>query len=500
MARQALPPGTTQRRIFFGLIDADGWPAAFWQALFWFLLIIFMLGYLPDRAYYFTVEPAITLGVNVISPINLCDGSNGPLPCPPPRGAVIPWQPSPANLALPAPRSQAGTFQSGTLLYVAGGLIDGKATDSVVVTTTTSDGNFSAWQAAPSLPAPRTDFAVTSFNGTPFIIGGLDASGQPTNTVIQGLFQAGSLTGWKVNDALALPVAMSGASAVATGTGMWLIGGRTASGPVNTVYRSLLDNTVKPAALHPFVVQPTLAVRDGNGDPAPRFHAIALTTGSQIFLIGGEGAQGVTNQVYLLTLDAVGEPSVNGQGQVIGWGQSVGATALPSPRTQASGFVANGALYVPGGFGPDGQPTATFYWTVPDATTGAIAQWNLLDETNLPQPLAASSSAVAGSFALLIGGQGPTGAQAGSYRANLAPAAPFFQLGILGATIPGLSVKGGVGAQLGYVMAGIVGGTNFILLIAFAVLYSRPESSKRLLERLTRGRYRAPPRDEYFPD
>jgi len=55
MAQQALPPGTTQRRSFFGLLDADGWPAAFWKALFWFILILFMLGYLPDRAYYFTV-------------------------------------------------------------------------------------------------------------------------------------------------------------------------------------------------------------------------------------------------------------------------------------------------------------------------------------------------------------------------------------------------------------------------------------------------------------
>ena len=107
---------------------------------------------------------------------------------------------------------------------------------------------------------------------------------------------------------------------------------------------------------------------------------------------------------------------------------------------------------------------------------------------------------MAGSFALIIGGQGDTAAQAGSYRANLAPAAPFFRLGLIGATIPGLSVKGGVGAQLGYVMAGIVGGTNFILLIAVGVLYTRPEASRRLLERLSRGRYRAPRGDEYFGD
>ena len=84
----------------------------------------------------------------------------------------------------------------------------------------------------------------------------------------------------------------------------------------------------------------------------------------------------------------------------------MGASSLPAPRTQFAGFVANGALYVPGGFGVDGKPTSTVYWTVPDATTGQISQWNHLDQTDLAQPVAEASSAVAGSFALIIGGQG----------------------------------------------------------------------------------------------
>ncbi len=500
MAQQALPPGTTQRRSFFGLLDADGWPAAFWKALFWFILILFMLGYLPDRAYYFTVEPALDIGENVLSPINFCDGSNESLPCPAPRGAMIPWQASPTSLALPAPRTQAGTFQSGTQLYVVGGLVAGKATDSVLVTTTTSDGNFGAWQDGPALPAPRTDFAIASFNGTPYVIGGLDADGKPTSTVYVGDIQGGDLAGWKASDSLALPTPLSGAAAVATGTGLWLVGGKTPNGLSATVYRAVLDSTVKPAVLRAFTEQPALVLRDGSGNAAPRQHAAALSTGSQIFLIGGEDPQGVSDQIFLLTLNAIGEPSVDSQGRVIGWGQSVGASSLPAPRTEFAGFVANGALYVPGGFGVDGKPTSTVYWTVPAATTGQIDQWNHLDQTDLPQPVAQASGAVAGSFALLIGGQGTTNAQAGAYRASLAPAAPFFRLGLIGMTIPGLSVKGGVGAQLGYVMAGIVGGTNFILLIAVGVLYTRPEASRRLLERLSRGRYRAPRGDEYFGD
>ena len=54
MAQQALHPGTTQTRgrAFFGLLDANGWGWASLKAAFWFILLIFMLGYVPDRAYY----------------------------------------------------------------------------------------------------------------------------------------------------------------------------------------------------------------------------------------------------------------------------------------------------------------------------------------------------------------------------------------------------------------------------------------------------------------
>ena len=219
MAQQALPPGTAQRRTFFGLLDADGWPAAFWKALFWFILILFMLGYLPDRAYYFTVEPALDIGENVFSPINFCDGSNESLPCPAPRGAMIPWQASPADPGPPRTADPGRHVPVGHAAVRRRRYRGGKATDSVLVTNTTSDGNFAAWQNGPALPAPRTDFAIASFNGTPYVIGGLDADGKPTSTVFVGDIESGNLAGWKADDSLALPTPLSGAAAVATGTG-----------------------------------------------------------------------------------------------------------------------------------------------------------------------------------------------------------------------------------------------------------------------------------------
>ena len=63
MAQTTLPAPRPQvaprRRAFFGLFDADGWGWASAKAIFWFVTIIMLLGYLPDRAYYFTVQRTV---------------------------------------------------------------------------------------------------------------------------------------------------------------------------------------------------------------------------------------------------------------------------------------------------------------------------------------------------------------------------------------------------------------------------------------------------------
>ena len=93
MAQQALGTGMTvpRRRVLFGLLDADGWGWASAKAFVWLVIIIFILGYLPDRAYYLTVGRTVDLGLLSWSPINLCPASNETLPCPAPVGALVPF-------------------------------------------------------------------------------------------------------------------------------------------------------------------------------------------------------------------------------------------------------------------------------------------------------------------------------------------------------------------------------------------------------------------------
>jgi hypothetical protein len=499
VAQRALPPGSYRRRSVFGLFDADGWTLATLKSLFWFAVILFLLGYLPDRAYYFTVLPAIDVGANFVSPVNFCPGSNKTLACPAPAGAVVPWESSPSEIAMPAGRSNARAFASGTNLYVIGGTVGGAASAEVLVSQASVTGNFGRWTQAPPLPQPRSGAAVASLGGVPHVIGGLDASGKPTDTVFAGELKEGALTGWTELPDLKLPKPLSGASAVGTATGFWLFGGKTAEGPTAAVLRSVLDGATPPK-LGAWEEVANLPL------PEPRAGATALLAGEFVYIVGGEGPGGPATELFRLQLDTEGEPTspktATGEaGPPPAWAITRGAAAgqsLPEPRLDAAAWASSGVIYVAGGRDAAGEPTRTLYWAVPRTATGDIPEWRHRDDTDLPEARAGAAPVVVGSFAFVIGGDGPNGATTGAYRANQAPAPPFFRLGLLGATLPALGIKGEIGQQLGYINAFGLGLTNFTILVLVGVAFSHRRETQRIIERVSRGRYRAPREDEYF--
>ncbi|MEJ7697098.1 MAG: kelch repeat-containing protein [Candidatus Limnocylindrales bacterium] len=200
MAQQALGTGmiVPRKRAMFGLLDADGWAWAGIKAFIWLILIILLLGYIPDRAYYLTVNRTVDLGVLAWSPINLCPPGNESLPCPAPVGAVVPWHPSPEQLALPKARTDGNVVQVGKkLLYIGGS--DGKAAQtSVFVAEVVPTGNFDRWADGPALPEPRSDASVVVVAGVIYVIGGYDAEGKPTDTAfsLKVDAQTGALEDW----------------------------------------------------------------------------------------------------------------------------------------------------------------------------------------------------------------------------------------------------------------------------------------------------------------
>ncbi|HEY7600359.1 MAG TPA: hypothetical protein VH741_10575 [Candidatus Limnocylindrales bacterium] len=493
MALRALPPGAVRKRTAFGLFDADGWTWATIKATFWFLLIIFMLGYLPDRAYYFTVQPTLDLGYNVISPINWCSERNDGLPCPAPAGAITPWAPSPAELSLPAPRTGGAAFAAAENLYLAGGRTADGVTASVLANVVNEQGNINAWSEGAALDQPRADGVAVVASGTPFYIGGVDGSGAPSTSVLRGVLTEGALSGWEAVEELALPVAVTDAMAVATTRGLYLFGGRVDGTPSQQVWLAEANEQGDLAAWSELT---ELRL------PEARANGTAAMVGNFVYLLGGEGADGAaTNSVFFLALDNDGVPVVDDQtGRPQGWGVSVGqaaAFALPEARARHMSVVNSGAIYVIGGVGADGALAATTYWAVPSTVDGTIPAWNRLDVSDLPEGRADSGAVAAASHVFLIGGETVGGGSTASIeRANLAPALPFFRLGLFGVTVPALGIPGEIGQQLGYLAAGGVALGNLVILILIGVAFSHQAGTLRLIERLSRGRFRAPREEE----
>jgi hypothetical protein len=491
MAR-ALPAGRTRHgRPLFGLVDGDGWAWASIKAFIWLLVIIMVLGYIPDRAYYFVVSRTIDLGIIGWSPVNLCPPENtSAMPCPVPAGATLPWQGSPDGAALPAARFSGNALQLGSNLVYAGGS-DANGAVSTTYTTKVDKGSFGPWAEGPALPEARTGAAVATLNGTGYLAGGTGPDGKPTTTLwTLGLDpDTSELKTWTTvctvaattdkpcadDKVLSLPEARTGAALVAVSDGLLLIGGAGADGkPTATVWKSTLDST---GNLGMFAEQPGLpyAVTDAAG----------ILEGTFVFVYGGTSDSGPVGRVMRAGYGNVTTPAASGaaaspaasaapeQG-ITQWATSDAAN-LPVARTGGAGFSANGAMYYVGG--SDGTAAhGDMYWALPDAAGNLPGGWHHLDAMDLPGGLVNAAPIVSGSTVILIGGQSDAGALTSSTRASLAPQEPFFRLGLVGATIPGLQIGGEIGQQLGYLAAAGVGTGNFVILVIVAWAFNhRPQ-------------------------
>jgi hypothetical protein len=481
MAQQALGAGMSvpRRRAALGLLDADGWAWASVKAFVWLIIIIFLLGYLPDRAYYLTVGRTVELGLLAWSPINLCPPTNETLPCPAPVGALVPWHPSPPELALPAGRTDGAILQVGTKILYIGGSDGTTAQKTVYVARTAGSGNFDTWAEGPALPEPRADPSVAYVAGRIYLIGGTDDTGAPTNTVY--VLTPDSVTGelgdWKAApDTLTLPEARSGTAAAVTTDGLLLIGGRNADGPVSTTWKSLLD---PKGALGKWNAEQQLLV--------PQADATAVVVGDYVWLYGGSDANGPVGAVQRGSFGkpaAAGLPANPDAGKVIGWGINDSAN-LPVARTNAAGWGSYGAIYLAGGDDGSG-PKSEVYWAIP-TSTGDLREWKHLDVSDLPAPgIEGAAAVVTGPNAIMVGGATVGGVLASSARANTAPQSPFFQLGLVGATVPGLKIDGEVGQQLGYLNAAGVGTVDFIILLLVGWAFAHKPQARAIVGRVLR--------------
>jgi hypothetical protein len=496
MAEQALGPGgrVVRRRAFFGLLDANGWGWASVKALVWFVVIIMLMAYLPDRALYATVQSTIDLGVSLkvfnpaldLTPINFCPASNQTLPCPAPGGAVLPWEPNPAGLLLPAPRADSAILAAGLQTLLVGGT-DGHAPQAdVFATVIRPDGNLDAWSMGAPLPAPRAQASAVFFSGIAYVIGGLGPDGTPTDTVFAGTPDAatGKITAWAESTDLKLPAPRAGAAVAVAGDGLFLIGGTDGKGPVDTVWKATVNATTgKLKAWVPNAPLTSFGAAAA-AQPAPRAHAFATISGAYLFVWGGEDAAGPIAQVLRGDISTAKDTL----GQVTRWGSSTAAQQdLPAAHPGAFGWVANSNFYYAGGRGSNGE----LVWATPDAN-GNLTGWKHLAASDLPSDLGLSDAApiVSGSHVFLVGGLTTSGPTTGMARANLAPQPPFFQLGLFYIVVPALGIQGAVGQQLSYLAAAGVATGDFVLLLLLGYAFNHKEQTRAFLRGLRERRRR----------
>lgn len=476
---QALPSGTPirRRRALMGLLDADGWGWASVKAAFWFVLIILLLAYIPDRAYYFTVNRTVDLGLLAWSPVNFCPAENRGLPCPAPAGSVIPWEPSPPELSLPSPRTDAAVIQLGKRLLVAGGS-DGTSAAATTYVADLKDGTFGAWTEGPALPEARTDASIVVVGSSAYLFGGSDADGKPTDTVwtLPVDAETSALGAWTPVEGVTLPDARTGSAAIAVSDGVVVAGGRGPDGtPVATVWKANVDTK---GVLGTFAAQAELLV--------PVADASIAQTGDYVWLYGGSDATGPVGAVQRADLAAAPATATPGPNaappplQVLQW--AIGdAYNLPGARADAAGFAANGILYVVGGDDGSGA-RKELYWSVPNGD-GTLPGWKHLDLTDLPAGLEGGSAVVIGSNVVIIGGSAQEGVLASAVRANLAPQEPVFQAGLVGVVVPALKIGGEVGQQLGYLSAAGAATLNFTILLFIGWAFAHRETVRAWVER-----------------
>ncbi len=477
----AVPPtpravSAGRRRAFFGLFAADGWSWAIVKASAWFVLIIVLLAYIPDRAYYFTVQRTVDVGLMAWAPVNLCPPENETLPCPAPLGATLPWHPAPAAIHLPAGRVDGAAAIIGQTYLYAGGSDGESAVATTYVSHAVGTGNLDKWSAGPALPQARTDAAHVTLGTTLYLIGGYGPDGAPTSTVYSlTIGTDGTLGEWKVEDALALPEPRAGASAVAVSDGIVVMGGTDGTAATRSVWKS---QAAVSGTLGAWVAQQPLFEENMDG--------VGVHVGDIIFIIGGRNASG--EPVATVQQGLVGSgPNVTPEDPnlIESWRASE-QTNLPIGRANMAGFTANGVIYIQGGADASGPRTET-WWATPDAE-GVIGAWHRLTQLDLGEGLEGGGGIVSGSHAFIVGGRTSDGVTGGAARANLAPQEPFFQVGLLGATLPALKLDGEVGQQIGYLNAAVVGTVLFVGLLLVGWGFAHKERVREIRGMLAKRR------------
>ena len=441
--------------------------------------MIFLLGYIPDRAYYFTVNRTIDLGHPRLEPGQLLPAGepDAAVPGARRRGRAV-GASRRRRSRCPAPRTDGAVVQSGTKILYIGGSDGTTPTDTTFVAKTSGAGNFDKWtRRARSCPQPRADAAVRLLRRQDLRrSAGIGADGKPTDTVYvltpDATRPARSASGRRPrtrSSTSTLPEPRAGRRRSSPAPdGLFLVGGTTdGKTPVNTVWKSTFDKTGELAASGP----PQAGTLYHAGRPTPS----AAIVGDYLWVYGGTiGRRRRRRRSSAASSGPARERDDSSSGSASPAARptcpSRGRTSPASRRTARSTLVG----------GSDGTTPQTDALLGGPDDDGNIPEWKHLAASDLPARRARRRRA-----------DRPrperdphrrrrrrTASSPARARANIAPQAPFFQLGLVGATVPALKIDGEIGQQLGYLNANTDRHRRTSSILADRRLGVRPQASR----------------------
>ena len=286
-------------------------------------------------------------------------------------------------------------YQMGGITY-NGGILDGVKVFSAPASDT---GAVGAWTAQPNLPEAVYYHTSATVNGFVYVLGGFhytDAAGVVvSNVVYRAKVNAdGTLGAWQTDTSLPQPVFFP--SAAAWNGRVYVTGGWNGSALISSVYSAQVN---ADGSLGPWVAQKSL--------PQAVYTHAAVSNGT-LYVLGGtvNGGADIQNTVYFA--------SINPDGTLADWAAT---SPLPSPVSNHGAVVANGQVFVLGGW--DGAKPLADVDSSLVAPNGSLAPWNA--ETPLPRALYLHATAVSASQIFVTGGIDPSAIRAEVYSMPLPP-------------------------------------------------------------------------------
>ncbi|MDO8429854.1 MAG: hypothetical protein Q7S73_00620, partial [bacterium] len=279
-----------------------------------------------------------------------------------------------------------------------------------------ADGSLGSWQTNPSVLPSFHSFGLSTIvaNGYVYAIGGSSVSNSITAGTVTTysavdrakLNSDGSIGAWQT-DSNALPLAIGEHSSVAANGyvyaigGAWGIGFGGATGQ-SAVYYAKLNSDGSTGAWK----------TNTNALPAALAAHTSVVANGYVYAIGGSSGGVLQSTVYYAKL--------NSDGSTGAW--KTNANALTLPRYRHSSAVANGYVYVIGGYETPALPgadarVATIYYAKLN-NDGSIGAW-ATNANSLPGVLDKHTSVVANGYVYVIGGANDIGTQVAVYYAKL---------------------------------------------------------------------------------